>query len=137
MAALTVMLVAAAWVALARPKSSSLAPDLVSMIFPGFRSRWRIPLRCALSRPDAICEPYLQTCSNGSGPLRRRFSSVSPSQQLHHQEIDTILVAYVMEGTDVWVVERRDGPGFLFKATPCLRVGGEMRGKNLDSDFAS
>ena len=39
---------------LASPKSSSLAPLLVSMMLPGFRSRWTMPARCALSSADAI-----------------------------------------------------------------------------------
>ena len=39
---------------LARPKSSSLAPDLVSMMFPGLRSRCTIPLLWALSSASAI-----------------------------------------------------------------------------------
>jgi hypothetical protein len=39
---------------LARPKSSSFAPVRVSMMLPGFRSRWTTPLRWALSRRSAI-----------------------------------------------------------------------------------
>ena len=38
----------------ANPKSSSFAPALVSMMLPGFRSRWMIPYRCALSKVSAI-----------------------------------------------------------------------------------
>ena len=41
----------------ARPKSSSFAPDFVIMMLPGFRSRWTIPARCALSSASAICTP--------------------------------------------------------------------------------
>jgi hypothetical protein len=32
----------------ASPKSISFAPDFVSMMFPGFRSRCTIPCRCAI-----------------------------------------------------------------------------------------
>ena len=38
----------------ASPKSSSLAPDLVSMTFEGLRSRCTIPCRWALSSASAI-----------------------------------------------------------------------------------
>ena len=37
----------------ARPKSSSFAPDFVSTTLPGFRSRWTMPARCAVSSADA------------------------------------------------------------------------------------
>src|ERR1700724_1136586 len=53
----------------ANPKSSSFAPVVVSITFPGFRSRCTTPLRCALSNPSAICAPYFNTCSSGIGPL--------------------------------------------------------------------
>ena len=42
---------------LASPKSSSFTPDFVSMTLPGFRSRWTMPCRCALSRASAISIP--------------------------------------------------------------------------------
>ena len=77
----------------ARPKSSSLAsggpkgpPLRTSMMLPGFRSRWTIPLRCALSSASAI---WMAICSASStrrgGPLGPpvlaiRSASVSPSR---------------------------------------------------------
>ena len=42
---------------LARPKSRSFTPDFVSITLPGFRSRWTIPCRCALSSASAISIP--------------------------------------------------------------------------------
>ena len=47
---------AAAW-SFARPKSRSFTPDFVSMTLPGFKSRWTIPCRCALSSASAISMP--------------------------------------------------------------------------------
>ena len=41
----------------ARPKSRSLTPDFVSITLPGFRSRWTMPWRCALSSASAISMP--------------------------------------------------------------------------------
>jgi hypothetical protein len=41
-------------VTFARPKSSSLAPEGVSITLPGFRSRWMTFFRCALSSASAI-----------------------------------------------------------------------------------
>ena len=54
----------------AKPKSSSFVPDLVSMMFPGFRSRCVMPLRCALSSASAISMANCNTCWIGSGVLR-------------------------------------------------------------------
>jgi hypothetical protein len=66
--------------ALAKPKSMSLGPVLVSMMLLGFRSRCTTPLRWALSSPSQILIPHFRTCSGGSGPLRRRSARVSPSR---------------------------------------------------------
>ncbi len=63
----------------ARPKSISLAPALVSITLPGFRSRWTMPARCARSSASAICAPKRSTSASGSGPRARRSASVSPS----------------------------------------------------------
>lgn len=51
----------------ARPKSRSSTPLDVSMMFPGFRSRWMIPWACAVARASAICAPYCKTLSIGKG----------------------------------------------------------------------
>jgi|CZKD01.1.fsa_nt_gi hypothetical protein len=66
--------------AFAKPKSINLAPVLVSMMLPGFKSRCVTPLRCAFSSPSQISIPYFKTCATGSGPLRSRSASVSPSR---------------------------------------------------------
>ena len=62
------------------PKSSSLAPVLVSMMLPGFRSLWTTPFRWAWSRAVAISMAILRSCSVGRGPFFSRFASVSPSR---------------------------------------------------------
>ena len=62
----------------ARPKSSSFAPDRVSITLPGFRSRWTMPARCARSSASAT-----STACAAPGPRQRpdwrRAASVSPS----------------------------------------------------------
>src|SRR5579872_1857786 len=65
---------------LARPKSISLAATCVSMMFPGFRSRWTIPWRCAAASASAIAIPVLRISWSGSGPFRKRSARVSPSR---------------------------------------------------------
>jgi len=66
-------------VARARPKSMSLAPDFVSITFPGFMSRWITPARWARSSASAICTPSLRISAGASGPFASRSASVSPS----------------------------------------------------------
>jgi len=63
----------------AKPKSNSFVPDFVSMTLPGFRSRWVMPVRCALSRASEISIAYCNTCWIGSEPFCSRCASVSPS----------------------------------------------------------
>src|SRR5579871_6935826 len=65
---------------LARPKSISLAPDFVSMTFPGFRSRWTMPERCALSRASATSIAILIDSLVVRGFCARREYNVSPSR---------------------------------------------------------
>ena len=46
----------------AKPKSKSLASDLVSITLPGFRSRCTTPARCAFSSASAILMAMVRTC---------------------------------------------------------------------------
>ena len=64
----------------ASPKSISFAPLWVSMMFPGFRSRWTIPFRCATASASATAIPTLKTSFSGIAPLRSRWARVSPSR---------------------------------------------------------
>ena len=64
----------------ASPKSRSFTPDFVSMMLPGFRSRWTMPLLCAASRAPAVSMPIFRACSIGSAPFESRSASVSPSR---------------------------------------------------------
>jgi hypothetical protein len=100
----------------ARPKSRSFAPVEVSMMLPGFRSRCTTPLRCALSSASAICIPYFNTCSSGRGPFLHPLCQCFSLHELHHQVIDPILTPNVMQHTDVWMIQARDGFGFALEA---------------------
>jgi hypothetical protein len=64
----------------ARPKSSSFAPPLVRMMFPGLRSRCTTPWRCALSRASATAMAMRSSSGVGIDPRSRRAASVSPSR---------------------------------------------------------
>ena len=60
---------AAAVQRLATPKSSSFAvPPAVTMMFAGFRSRWRMPCSCARCNAPAIWIADADRVFRGSGP---------------------------------------------------------------------
>src|SRR5450759_5130509 len=66
--------------ALARPKSRSFTPDFVNITLPGFKSRWTIPCRWALSSASAISMEKPRSCVRGTAPFERRSARVSPSR---------------------------------------------------------
>ena len=63
----------------ASPKSSSFGPLFVSMMLPGLRSRWTMPLWCAFASAPATAAPMRSTASSGRAPLLMRSPSDSPS----------------------------------------------------------
>src|ERR1700728_5451884 len=56
---------------------------------------------------------------------------------LHDDERSTFLLINLMDGADVWVIERGRGLGFLLKASECLRVFGYIVGKEFEGDKAA
>src|ERR1039457_6666053 len=88
----------------AKPKSSSFAPDFVSMILPGFRSRCTIPAACAAASALAIWMANSSTSDNGSAPRFSPLRQGVPLQELHHQVIDFARAANVVQRADVGVV---------------------------------
>ena len=83
-------------------------PSFVSMTLPGFRSRWTIPCRCALSSASAISTPKRSVWSSGSAPLREPVRQRLAFEQLHDEVLGVALVADVVERADVRVRELRD-----------------------------
>jgi len=65
---------------LARPKSSSFTPAGVTITLPGFRSRCRMPWRCAAFSAPAIWIAHVSAWPTGIGPFAIRAASVSPSR---------------------------------------------------------
>ena len=106
---------------LARPKSSSLTPLDVSMMLPGFRSRWTMPARCAAASASAICRV-------GQRLAERQLAAPQPRGQrlaievFHHQEVDAILVTDVEQRTDVGMRQRRDRARLAIEALARRRV---------------
>ena len=57
-------------------------------------------------------------------------------EEFHDQEIRPILVADVMQGTDIGVVQRRNSPRFALEALLGLEIRRKMRRQDLDRDGA-
>ena len=78
-----------------------------------------------------------------SGDLRRqpesflgRYRSAErvAVQILHDQEVNAILIADVVQGADVRMIQPGDRTSFLLEALACLRIIGHVRGQDLDRD---
>ncbi len=55
---------------------------------------------------------------------------------LHHQKLDAILVAHVVERADVRVVELRNGARFLLEASARLYIAGGGEREHFERDGA-
>src|SRR5215469_12263283 len=84
---------------------------------------------------QCICNlrPELQDLIDGQWtflkPLRQRLSFYA----LHHQVVDPVLMADVVEHADVGMVQAGDGFGFALESLSLRGIGGKLR-QNLDRD---
>ena len=122
--------------AFARPKSRSFAPAFVSITLPGFRSRWTMPCRCAVLERVGNLDGDLQRLVERQRALRQASASVSPSRYSMTRNAVPSLLADVVEGADVRMVELRDRPRLALEALAELRIGRERVGQDLDRDGA-
>ena len=89
----------------ASPKSSSFTPAAVSMMLPGFKSRWTMPCWCMASSASAIWMATFSASVERSAPRASRCRERLAFEILHHQEDSAILPADVVQGADVRMVE--------------------------------
>ena len=57
-------------------------------------------------------------------------------QILHHQVIDAVLLADIVQGADMRMIEAGNGARLSLETLTQLRLGGEMLGKYFDRDRA-
>ena len=130
-------LLVAARLTLASPKSRTLAcPRLVTKMFAGLISRWMMPAAWAASSASAIS---MATDSSESGVQRTSGDAVLQRhavQILHDDERLPVLLADVVDGADVGMVQGGCGACFPPKARERLRVLGQFFGKKLQGDEA-
>ena len=94
----------------------SLAPLLVSITLPGFRSRWTMPLRCALSSASAISIADRSASSAASGLRAEAMRERLALEVLHDEVVDVVLRADVVEHADVADAESGDRLGLALEA---------------------
>ncbi len=59
-----------------------------------------------------------------------------PIEKLHDDEGPSVLVINLMDGTNVCMIQGRGGFGLALQAANCLRVSGDIVGKELQRDKA-
>ena len=73
-------------------------------------------------------------------PVDREWTLLQVTRQrltleiLHHEEIDTILLADIVERANVRMIQRANGPRLTLKALAQIRVGRQVRRQDFDCD---
>ena len=120
------------------PKSATFTrPSLESMMLPGFTSRWTIPRAWAADEGPG-------DLGGDAGRLARRERPV-PAQdrgeilavdQLHDDERPVLVLAEVVHGHDVGMVQRRRGQRLLPEARAEVGIAAVLGAEDLDRDVA-
>ena len=120
----------------ARPKSSSFTPWRVRKMLAGLRSRWIRPRSCTEASVSttvrAIGAGFVKWQGAAHEPVGERLAV----EQLHHEVVHAVLVADVVNGADVRVVQRGDGAGLALEPAPAIRVCRDLARQHLDGDAA-
>ncbi len=87
-------------------------------------------------------EPGGDLASSSQGLVERERAVVEPlgqvfaGNELHGEEMGFLILVYAVDAGDVGVVQARQEAGFAVEAGQAVLVGGEVRGEDLDGDFA-
>ena len=106
------------------------------MMLPGLRSRWTIPWRWALSSASAIWIVVLERPVERQRPLRQPLGQRLALQVLHHQEVDPVLVAHVVDRADMRVAQAGKGPGLALESLLQVGIVRDERGEDFEGDDA-
>ena len=121
------------------PKSATLTwPSLAIRTLPGLMSRWTMPRAWAAASPWATPAPIRATWRGGSVPApaqdRRQVLAVD---ELHDDERPARVLAVVVDGDDVRVVERGGGLGLLAETRGEVGVAQVLGTEQLEGDVAA
>jgi hypothetical protein len=106
-------------------------------MFPGLMSRWMMPSACvACSASEASMADVDEVMDfelTGGQALAERL----PFHQLHHDERVALVLADVVDGADVGVVQCRRGAGLGAEAVDRLVGHGRVFGDELDGHLTA
>ncbi len=120
----------------ARPKSSNLAPALVSMTLPGFRSRWMTPCRCAAASASAISVAIIRRAVAWQRSLLQALCERFAGQVFHDQEHRAFVLANIVQAANVRVARAGDGSRFTLEPGAAIGVGTDVGRQEFDGDGA-
>jgi hypothetical protein len=78
----------------------------------------------------------LQRLLQGQRALRQAGIQTLALDKFHHEIVSAILVANIMQHTNMGMVQRGNGAGFALETLLGLRVRGKMCGQDFDGDGA-
>src|SRR5277367_1372941 len=103
-------------------------------MFAGLMSRWMMPSRCAASRASATSIATSSVFSSGIGRSAMVRFKVCPSRKLHGDKAPAILIANLVDGADIRMVERGRGTSLAAEAFDGLWVFREVIGKEFEGN---
>jgi len=94
------------------------------------------PLAMGLVQRIGDLDPEAQNLGERQWAFAQAFSESLAFEVLHHQVIDAVLAADIVESADVRMRERGDRARFAFKSHAPVSVFGQFRREHFDRDRA-
>ena len=89
---------------------------------------------CARPSADAVWIVMSRISRSVSGPRARRWRSVSPSTNSETRNRERVVIADLVDGQDVRMIERRGGPRLVQEAAEPLGIAAQLRPQHLERD---
>ena len=97
-----------------------------------------MPLACAAAESCWRSAARNQSsCAAGLRPRFKRLAQLFAFEQFGDDIGRAFVLADIVDGEDVRVIERRGGAGFLLEAAQTVGITGELGGQHLDRDLAT
>ena len=96
-------------------------------MFSGFRSRWTMPFGVRGRQPVGDLDGELDRLAKRQRGAVQPVAQALPVEQLRNDVGRPVVLADVVDGDDVRVVERGGGPRFELEAAQPIGVSGEGR----------
>ena len=105
-------------------------------MFPGFRSRWTMPLSVGRLKGVRDLDPEAEYLCERQRSTFDTCGQRLTFEQFEHEVLGVVLSTDVVQAADVRVIERRDRLGLALEAGAELRVGRQLRREHLHRDLA-